>query len=126
MGRGVAKTFKEKYPFAFSQYKDLCKDRVPDELLGTVLMRYEIDNKWTCCMFAQDDWRGHGCNTDYAAFEECCDAIKREIKTLYLGNITINMPYGIGAGLGGGNWDTIYSILKNEFKNYNVILWKLN
>ena len=126
MGRGVAKTFKEKYPFAFSQYKDLCKDRVPDELLGTVLMRYEIDNKWTCCMFAQDDWRGHGCNTDYAAFEECCDAIKREIKALYLGNITINMPYGIGAGLGGGNWDTIYSILKNEFKNYNVILWKLN
>ena len=46
MGRGVAKIFKEKYPFAFSQYKDLCKDRVPDELLGTVLMRYEIDNKY--------------------------------------------------------------------------------
>lgn len=126
MGRGVAKTFKEKYPFAFSQYKDLCKDCVPDELLGTVLMRYEIDNKWTCCMFAQDDWRGHGCNTDYAAFDECCDAIKREIKGLHLDDVIINMPYRIGAGLGGGNWNTIYSILEEQFKNYNVILWKLN
>lgn len=126
MGRGVAKTFKEKYPFAFSKYKDLCKDRVPDKLLGTVLMRYEIDNKWTCCMFAQDDWRGHGCNTDYAAFDECCDAIKREIKALHLGDITINMPYRIGAGLGGGDWNIVYSILEKQFKNYNVILWKLN
>lgn len=77
-------------------------------------------------MFAQDDWRGHGCNTDYAAFDECCDAIKREIKALHLDDVIINMPYCIGAGLGGGNWNTIYSILEEQFKNYNVILWKLN
>lgn len=126
MGRGVAKIFKEKYPFAFSQYKDLCKDLVSDELLGTVLMRYEIDNKWTCCMFAQDDWRGYDCNTDYAAFDECCDAIKREIKALHLSDIVINMPYRIGAGLGGGDWNIIYSILEEQFQDYNVVLWKLN
>ena len=124
MGRGVAKTFKEKYPFAFLQYRDLCHDSVSDELLGTILMRHEINGKWTCCMFAQENWRGHGCNTDYVAFGECCDMIKMEIRALHLGDITINMPYCIGAGLGGGNWETIYSILKEEFKDYNLILWK--
>lgn len=125
MGRGIAKTFKELYPFAFNQYQNLCRDFIADELLGTILMRAEIDGKWTCCMFAQDDWRGHGCNTDYAAFRECCDAIKREIKGLHLNNITINIPYGIGAGLGGGEWEIIYSILEEELNDYNVILWKL-
>lgn len=126
MGRGVAKTFKAQYPLAFNQYQSLCNDFVADELLGTILMRAETDNNWTCCMFAQDDWRGYGCNTDYAAFRECCDAIKRQIKALHLGNITINMPYGIGAGLGGGEWKIIHSILEEEFENYNLILWKLN
>ena len=86
----------------------------------------EIDGKWTCCMFAQDDWQGQGLKTDYAAFDECCYAIKREIKALHLNNITINMPYGIGAGLGGGDWNKIYSMLEKHFKDYNVKLWKLN
>ena len=27
-------------------------------------------------MFAQNDWRGHGCNTDYIAFRKCCKEIK--------------------------------------------------
>jgi len=125
MGRGVAKTFKERYPFAFSQYLSLCRDYISDELLGTVLMRHEIDDKWTCCMFAQNDWRGHGCNTDYASFTDCCFSIKQEIKALHLDNIIINMPYGIGAGLGGGDWQIVYSILEDEFKDYNLILWKL-
>ena len=126
MGRGVAKKFKEKYPFAYLQYHSLCKDFTADELLGTVLMRAENDGKWTCCMFAQDDWQGHGLKTDYAAFDECCDSIKREIRALHLDNIVINMPYGIGAGLGGGDWETICSILNKQFKGYGVILWKLN
>lgn len=126
MGRGVAKTFKERYPLTFKMYASLCHDHDSEDLLGSILFRAELDCKWTCCMFAQDDWRGHGCNTDYAAFEECCGAIKREIIGLHLGDIIINMPYRIGAGLGGGDWNIIYSILEEEFKEYNVILWKLN
>lgn len=126
MGRGVAKIFKEKYPYAFLQYKSLCEDRISDELLGTVLIRGENDGKWTCCMFAQDNWGGNKCNTDYEAFSECCDAIKRELRSLHLDEIDINMPYRIGAGLGGGDWNIIYPILEGEFENYNLILWKLN
>ena len=126
MGRGVAKTFKEKYLLAFKVYTSLCHDYDSEELLGTVLIRHEIDDKWTCCMFAQNDWRGQSCKTDYGAFEECCEAIKRDIDALHLGKINVNMPYGIGAGLGGGQWSIIYSILDATFENYNIILWKLN
>ena len=126
MGRGVARTFKERYPFTFKNYVQKCYfvSSASYLLLGTIMLRYEEHNMYTCCMFAQDDWRGHGCNTNYGAFRECCNAIKKAIKEQDLGDITINMPYRIGAGLGGGNWETIYSILEEEFKDYNLILWK--
>jgi len=126
MGRGVAKTFKEKYPYTFKLYTSFCRKYDPIELLGKVMLLAEQDGKYSCCMFAQDDWRGHGCNTNYAAFKECCEAIKQKIERRQLGDIVINMPYRIGAGLGGGDWQIIYSILEEEFDGYNVVLWKLN
>jgi len=124
MGRGVAKIFKEKYPYTFELYASFCHKYDPTELLGKIMFRAEHDGIWTCCMFAQDDWCGQGCKTNYAAFRECCNAIKYRIDALQ-SDIIINMPYGIGAGLGGGDWNIIYSILEEKFKDYNVILWKL-
>ena len=126
MGCGIAKTFKEKYPYTFELYASFCREYDPIELLGKVMLLAEQDGKYSCCMFAQNDWRGHGCNTNYVAFRECCKAIKQKIERRQLGNIIINMPYRIGAGLGGGDWEIIYSILEEEFDGYNVVLWKLN
>lgn len=121
MGRGVAKTFKEKYPDVFAQYVYLCHNVCADALLGTCL--FDED---TVCMFAQDDWRGHNvCNTSYAAFRCCCKQIVAYLKR-HDPSIPINMPCGIGAGLGGGDWLIIYSILEEEFEGYNLILWRLS
>ena len=120
MGCGVARTFKEKYPEAFSQYVYLCKDVPANQLLGTCL--FDED---TVCMFAQNDWRGHNvCNTDYAAFRLCCKQIVAYLQRHDPSTI-VNMPYGIGAGLGGGDWPIIYDILEEEFASYDLILWRL-
>lgn len=67
-----------------------------------------------------------GIITNYAAFRKCCAALKRQLKILRLEDIIINMTYRIDAGLGGGDWNIIYSILEEEFDGYNVVLWKLN
>ena len=126
MGRGVAKTFREKFPHAFKQYVEYCHAFEGKDILGDVLiMREDPYNVDTCCMFAQDDWRGYGCNTDYAAFHQCCDEIKDYIYNTKEYNYPINMPYNIGCGLGGGDWQIVYSILEEEFENYNLILWRL-
>ena len=29
----------------------------------------------------------------------------------------IRCPFGIGCGLGGGNWDTMLGLIENEFKD---------
>ena len=120
MGRGVARTFREKYPEAFEYYVYLCHNNCASALLGTCLFK---DN--TVCMFAQDDWRGHNvCNTNYDAFRRCCKQIVAYLQQ-HDPSIPINMPYGIGAGLGGGDWLIIQSILEEEFEGHDLILWRL-
>ncbi|MBO7691169.1 MAG: macro domain-containing protein [Methanobrevibacter sp.] len=127
MGRGVAKTFREKYPRAYYRYLSLCQTSTAATLLGTCLFNKEDDNHVSCSMFAQENWHGYDvCNTDYSTFRKCCDEIKEFIIHNGLSrNYQINMPYGIGAGLGSGDWLIIQSILEEEFEGYNLILWKL-
>lgn len=127
MGRGVAKQFRELYPRAYYRYLSLCQSSSAATLLGTCLFNREDDKHISCSMFAQDDWRGHNiCNTNYAAFRECCGEIKEFIIHNKLSrDYPINMPYGIGAGLGGGDWLIIYSILEEEFEGHDLILWRL-
>lgn len=127
MGRGVAKQFRELYPRAYYRYLSLCQSSSAATLLGICLFNREDDNHISCSMFAQDDWRGHNvCNTDYQAFTQCCREIRQFIIFSELPqNFPINMPYGIGAGLGGGDWLIIYSILEEEFEGHDLILWRL-
>lgn len=128
MGRGVARTFREKYPRAYYRYLAMCQTSGAQTLLGTCLFNKEDNNHISCSMFAQDDWRGHNvCNTDYSAFKSCCGEIKAFITyNNFPRDYPINMPYGIGAGLGGGDWLIIYSILEEEFEGYDLILWRLS
>lgn len=127
MGRGVAKTFRSLYPIAYNNYLSWCKEAAKDtkQLLGQTLFCIE-ETGTTCCMFAQDDWHGHNvCNTNYSAFRDCCKAIGQWVDSFHTKTYEVNMPYGIGCGLGGGDWLIVKAILDDEFKDYNLILWKL-
>ena len=128
MGKGVAKTFREVYPRAYHKYLEWCKQGSAATLLGSCLFNKEDDNHISCSMFAQNDWRGYNvCNTNYAAFRQCCREIRKYITLEELPQDTpINMPFGIGAGLGGGDWLIIYDILEEEFEGYDLILWRLS
>lgn len=129
MGNGVAKTFKDVFPCAYSNYLDICNSvKSSSELLGRVSFCIE-ETGASCCMFAQDDYgnkKFKGCYTNYDAFRNCCISIARYVSDFYDSKTyPVNMPFGIGCGLGGGDWEIIRSILEEEFKDCNVILWKL-
>lgn len=121
MGRGVAAQFKKRFPHHFLLYKQMCATTKPIGLLGRLLINEEEPNLYSCSMFAQLNWRGDGCKTDYAAFRSCCYDLKEYMKNKNI-NLSIYMPLHIGCGLAGGDWDTVYNILKDEFQNYNLIL----
>lgn len=108
MGAGVARQIAQRYPEA------LVADRgslyLPDRLGGITVA--ETENRFGGRLiivnaYTQDDFRrSHGnINADYNAIERAFQTIKE-----HFGDKRIAYPK-IGAGLAGGNWDVISSII---------------
>lgn len=120
MGSGVAKIIRSRFPEAFGEYKDVCSKG--QARLG--LTQYvSSKSKVIINMFAQERYGYDGKRyTSYKAFEMCLEDIHRSVP---IGSV-IAMPYKIGCGLGGGNWDTIYEMIGYELgRDYTVELWRL-
>lgn len=130
MGSGVAKQIREKYPVAYESYRLLYNSEKNDtaKLLGHIQWCYCKDDQMEngvrtiINMFAQDRYGYDGkCYTDYRAFEYCLEQIKGVVLT----NETIAMPYKIGCGLAGGDWNIIYGLIDRVLgQKYSVELWR--
>lgn len=131
MGSGVAKQVRRLYPLAYESYRFICdqeKDN-PSGLLGRIQpVRCKaagsgMGMKTIVNMFAQDRY-GYDRNryTDYKAFEHCLEEL------LYIAEpgSTIAMPYKIGCGLAGGDWDIVYGLIERILsREYTVELWRM-
>lgn len=117
MGAGVAKGIKAAFPQAFEA--DLATERGSKDKLGTCSFA-EIPNGGAALVvvnaYTQFDWRGSGVKVDYEAVRSCM----RWIKERYPGK-RIGLPK-IGAGLAGGDWKEIASIIEEELAGEDVTL----
>lgn len=124
MGAWLAKQIKYKYPFAYSSYLHLCKNTEDKrDLLGRIKQVKEHDDKVIVHIFGQYSYGRGKIQTDYVA-------LKRALKKLEIVarnyDESIALPYGIGCGLAGGDWDIVYKIIDEVFSGYEVTLYKLN
>ena len=39
---------------------------------------------------------------------------------------SVALPYKIGCGRGGADWEVVYKIIEEELKDYDVELWRFN
>lgn len=109
MGKGIALAIKKRFPEAYDA--DLATPEGDRSKLGTLstarIHRDGIDlvvvNAYT-----QFHWRGSGVKADYDAIRKCFS----QIRQLFSGK-RIGYPK-IGAGLAGGDWATIASIIEEE------------
>ena len=110
MNSGIAKQIRTKYPEVYKVYHYYCgKYEDPSAILGTILSLKTDDGRTCVNMFSQNFYGYDGKQyTDEEAFQQCLDSIKRCLPDAD----TIAFPYKIGCGLGGGNWETIESLLK--------------
>lgn len=117
MGAGVAKGIKAAFPQAFEA--DLATERGSKDKLGTCSFA-EIPNEGAALIvvnaYTQFDWRGSGVKVDYEAVRSCM----RWIKARYSGK-RIGLPK-IGAGLAGGDWKEIASIIEEELAGEDITL----
>ena len=77
-------------------------------------------------LYAQHRY-GRGTQTDYDALRKGISKVFFMIYMLAQPNIKIGLPYGMGAGLAGGDWEQVKSIIEENADRYklNVYLYKL-
>lgn len=122
MGSGVAKSIRIVYPEVYNEYKKFCDTAsVSKDLLGCVqYVAVSRVKKIIANLFAQDGYGRDKVYTDYESLELCFRALERKSR------MPIAMPYGIGCGRGGGDWDgVVYPMIQDVFKTNDVFLYKI-
>ena len=111
MGSGLAKQVKEKYPEVFNAYYHYCKTQELKDIFGTALICEANDGKYIANLFGQDKY-GSGLQTDYDMFKKALQEIHDFAKEQKL---SVAIPYKIGCGLAGGDWNTVFDIITEIF-----------
>ena len=111
MGKGIALSIKKQFPEAYQA--DCATIKGDSAKLGTYSFASIVrqENQFVIVnAYTQFHWRGEGVKVDYEAIRNAM----RGIRIKFSGK-RIGYPK-IGAGLAGGNWEVISSIIAEEFK----------
>jgi len=136
MGSGLAKQIRNKYPNVYESYvklvnwqkeeynKGLAKNK---SLLGNIQFVDCSDGKVIANLFGQEGYGRDKQYTDYTALRKSLESLYETVtcdyNTLYGKSIAI--PYNLGCGLAGGNWNIVYEMIKQIFYNYEITIYKL-
>lgn len=119
-GSGVAKTMAQKFPKAKSYYLEKYDEDGWD--LGDVQFVTVVGGKIIANCATQDEYYPRNkCHADYPAIRKCMEQVRDFAKA---NGYSIAIPK-IGAGLAGGDWNTIEGILKDVFANYDITVYYL-
>lgn len=135
MGSGVAKALRDYDEGIYKHYRKFCEfcKFEPEELLGTCDAYLLKDRgQIVLSLFAQNNYGYDGKQyTDVKAFREGLNFIRQQIPVYWFDadnrphKTTIALPYKIGCGRGGADWEVVYKIIEEELSSFEVELWKL-
>jgi O-acetyl-ADP-ribose deacetylase (regulator of RNase III) len=121
MGAGVAALIKQQYPAVYDAYRSRCLATEGKGLLGTVQHVQAKEGLVVANCFTQ---LNHGIgerHVNYEALARCFYTLNKTVGEVL--RVPLNIPM-IGAGLAGGDWNVISSIIDSEYK-HTVYCWKL-
>lgn len=115
MGAGIALQIKQAYPEVAKANREYYEKNAGNsfDMLGTNLYIKTHDGRTCANLYAQDHYRNDKSRkTDYIAFKSC---LARLAKKLSMSDraIKVGFPYGIGCGLGGGDWFVIKQMIQD-------------
>lgn len=127
MGAGLAKQIKERWPDVYTDYVVYCSahHRSGRELLGRIWLTHIFDDVnvvpvTICHLFGQDGYSGASKGTDYRALEKALCRLKKLVESTHE---SIAIPYKLGCGLGGGDWDgVVYPMIERIFGDSDVLV----
>lgn len=124
MGAGLARQIRERWPHVYSTYQAKCRSvRQGHGGLGDI----QVVGCGSCSianLFSQYGFGSGRCHTDYKALEKCLQSIREVAESM---GYRVALPYGIGCGLAGGDWDVVSGIIRRIFDNSPVTaeIWRL-
>jgi len=126
MGAGIAKEITRRWPENFEKYHEYCnwfKDGHESEILGTFVGHKVSPTFIICNAIAQISVGKSKQQTDYNAWEILCKKIEKQTRKVnkITGNKwSIHVPYKIGCGLGGGDWEMMMEIFERYFADSDI------
>ncbi len=123
MGGGIAREIRDRIPQHYTDYEAKLKtyyEQNTQPLGNYVATTYNVAGAKTTSIlygiFSQNSFGRDGrVYTNYAAMSAALVAIAKNNA-----GKTLAVPYGIGCGLGGGDWDIVQTLLANVESMYDV------
>ena len=125
MGAGLARQIKAKHPNVYDEYRAKC-DLIRAGIGGVGDVQYcnchPSDGYIIANVFGQYSYGRAVRHTNYKALFRAFKQIRNDFPYC-----TIRIPYKMGCGLAGGDWDVVAKIIEETFgkDNPNVEIWKL-
>ena len=129
MGSGLAKQIRDRWPQVYENYRAKYAEAIWNRvrILGDIQIcaLYEDYNKTdfhqhVVNFFSQDGYGNDGRRyTSYDAFWNCLHWLNKCAGP----DATIAIPYNIGCGLGGGNWEVIYTMIEEVLSSREIYIY---
>jgi O-acetyl-ADP-ribose deacetylase (regulator of RNase III) len=126
MGSGVAKVLYTKYNDVKARYHMYNEHNDKEKLLGSthIFRAFNKNHSESIIIancYSQYNYGSTGEQfTDYEAVKKCFESLAKQVN----GKV-VAVPYGYGAGLGGGDWEIIARIICKALDN-NVTFYKID
>lgn len=118
MGCGIALAIRKKWPKVYARYLNYYKNMK----LGMIQIVHIEYNLFVVNLFAQDRYGRNKRYTDYDAVKSCL----KEVTTWYFKNhqdLPVYIPYKMGCGNAGGNWDIVYAIIQEVIPESKIVYY---
>ena len=121
MGAGLALQIRKKWPQAYRLYVNTCAESYPEQLLGQVQFVNCDDGKTIANIFGQNGYGTASTQTDYKALNDGLNSVFYAVKyTAGYKDKKIAIPFKIGCGLAGGDWNVVLGMIYALSYNYDV------
>jgi O-acetyl-ADP-ribose deacetylase (regulator of RNase III) len=113
MGAGLAKSIVIRWPHVLTEYKDYLEGlkQHNEEPLGHANMTLVDYRLHVCNLYGQNTIGRYAQHTQYWAVEKALNRLVGWIKEFGF-NTPIYIPYNMGCGLAGGDWNEMLKILE--------------
>ncbi len=128
MGLGIAKSITTRWLEVLFDYIGFCEQFKTDkELLGKCLVTEILNPEkygplYIANLFGQRYYGSGERYTEYDALETSFNELKKWImENISKEHVIVAIPFKIGCGLAGGDWNVVLDIIKRVFDNENKI-----